>query len=208
LRQKADYFAKELRYAYPVFLPGKLLGPNAAVRRWIGDLEQRIHAELGQPAFAQRFKSVMAVGAALWTGIALKLDLFQHPKLQRTAYRLPEKSWSAFDLWEEFQKKHPARDFSVQVELQHAKKQVWMRLEGTLSTADAERLGQRIRDSLARSRSRLVLDLKKLRWDKVDDLRPLREKLAAYRSRIRVVLPKLSASHPELLLLAGMFHHY
>jgi len=208
LRQKADYFAGELRYAYPVFLAGRLLGPNAAVRRWTGDLEQRIHAELGQPTLAQRFKSVMAVGTALWTGITLKLDLFQHPKLQRTTYRVPEKSRSAFDLWEGFQKKHPIPNFSIQVELQHAKQQVWMRLEGRLTKADAEKLGQRIRDSLARSRSRLILDLNKLHWDKVDDLRPLREKLAAYRSRIRVVLPKLSAAHPELMLLAGMFHHY
>ena len=83
-----------------------------------------------------------------------------------------------------------------------------MRLEGRLTKADAERLGQRIRDSLARSKSRLVLDLKKLHWDKVDNLRPLREKLQVYRSRIRLVLPKLSAAHPELLLLASMFHHY
>ncbi len=29
-----------------------------------------------------------------------------------------------------------------------------------------------------------------------------------YRSRIRVVLPKLSAAHPELLLIASIFHHY
>jgi hypothetical protein len=36
----------------------------------------------------------------------------------------------------------------------------------------------------------------------------LREKLAEYRSRIRVVLPGLSAAHPELLLVAGMFQHY
>ena len=161
-----------------------------------------------RPPLEQQFKSVMAVGAALWTGVTLKLDLFQHPKLQRTTYRLPEKSWSAFDLWEEFQQKHPIPNFSVQVELQHAKQQVWMRLEGALSAKDAEGLGQRIRDSLARSKSRLVLDLNKLHWDKVDDLRPLCEKLAAYRSRIRVVLPKLSAAHPELLLLASMFHHY
>ena len=208
LRQKADYFAGELRYAYPVFLPGRLLGPNATVRKWIGDLERRIHAELGQPAFAQRFKSLMAVGAALWTGITLKLDLFQHPKLQRTTYRVPEKSWSAFDLWEGFQKKHPIPNFSVQVELQHAKQQVWMRLEGALSTADAESLAQRLRDSLARSRNRLVLDLNKLHLDKADDLRPLREKLAAYRSRIRLILPKLAAAHPEVMLLASMFKHY
>jgi hypothetical protein len=85
---------------------------------------------------------------------------------------------------------------------------VWLRLEGALSAADAEGLGQRIRDSLARTRSRLVLDLKKLHWDKVDNLRPLAMKLAAYHSRIRLVLPKLQAAHPELLLLASMFNHY
>ena len=128
--------------------------------------------------------------------------------MQRTTYRLPEKSWSAFDLWEEFQKKHPIPNFSIQVELQHAKQQVWMRLEGALSAKDAEGLGQRIRDSLARSKNRLVLDLNKLHWHKTDDLRPLCEKLAAYRSRIRVVLPKLSAAHPELLLLASTFYQY
>ena len=208
LRRKAEYYAKELRYAYPVFLAGRLLGPNAAVRRWIGDLQRRIHAELGRPAFAQQCKSVLAVGAALSTGLALKLDLFQHPKLIRTTYRMPGKRWSAFELWQEIQRKVSIPNLSIGVELQHARKQVWLRLEGVLSAADAEGLGQRIRDSLARSRSRLVLDLKKLHWEKIDDLGPLREKLAAYRSRIRVVLPELSAAHPELLLLAGMFHHY
>ena len=208
LRQKAEYYANELRYAYPVFLAGRLLGPNAAVRKWIGELERRIHAELGRPALAQQFRSVLAVGAALWTAVTLKFDYFQHPKLQRTTYRLPEKRWSAFDLWQEFHAKMANPNFSVKVELQHAKQQVWMRLEGRLTKADAEKLGQRLRDSLARSRSRLVLDLNKLHWDKVENLGPLCEKLQAYRSRIRVVLPKLSAAHPELLLLASMFHHY
>ena len=208
LRQKAEYYANELRYAYPVFLAGRLLGPNATVRKWIGELERRIHAELGRPAFAQQFRSVLAVGAALWTGVTLKFDYFQHPKLQRTTYRLPEKRWSAFDLWQEFHAKVANPNFSVKVELQHAKQQVWMRLEGRLTKADAEKLGQRLRDSLARSRSRLVLDLNKLHWDKVENLGPLCEKLKAYRSRIRVVLPQLSAAHPELLLLASMFHHY
>ena len=150
----------------------------------------------------------MAVGAALWTALTLKLDWFQHPKLQRTTYRLPEKRWSAFHLWDELHRKVSIPDLSIQVELQHAKKQVWLRLEGALSAADAAGLGQRIRDSLARSKSRLVLDLNKLHWDKVDDLRPLREKLAAYRSRIRLVLPKLAAAHPEVILFASMFQHY
>jgi len=208
LRAKAGYYASELRRAFPVFLAGRMLGPNSDVRRWIGDLEKRIHAELGRPAAGERFKSVMAVVAALWTALTLKMDWFQHPKLQRTAYRMPNKRWSAFHLWEELHRRTSIPDLSVQVELQHAKKQVWLRLEGALSTADAAGLGQRIRDSLARSKSHLVLDLNKLHWDKVDDLRPLREKLAAYRSRIRLVLPKLAAAHPEVLLLASMFQLY
>jgi hypothetical protein len=149
----------------------------------------------------------MAVGAALWTGLTLRLDLFQHPRLQRTAYRLPVKSWSAFDLWEEFQAKTASPNFSVRVEMQHAKRQVWMRLEGTPSNSEAERLAQRLSDSLALSKNRLVLDLKRLQWNRAEDLLPLREKLARYRDRIRVILPKLSAAHPELLLLASMFRH-
>ena len=208
LRAKAEYFASELRYAYPVFLAGRLLGPNAAVRRWIGGLERRIHTELGRPALGERFKSVMAVGAALWTGLTLKLDLFQHPKLIRTNYRMPDKQLDAFKMWEELHRKVTSPDFSIQVELQHAKQRVWMRLEGALSGADAEGLAHRISESLARSKNHLVLDLKKLQWDKATDLKPLRDKLANYRSRIRVVLPKLSAAHPELILVAGMFHHY
>jgi len=92
--------------------------------------------------------------------------------------------------------------------LQHAKQQVWMRLEGALSSKDAEGLAQRLRDSLARSKSRLVLDLNKLHWDKVEDLKPLREKLSEYRSQIRLILPKLATTHPEWLMLAGMFELY
>lgn len=208
LRQKAEYFAEELRFAYPVFLPGKWFGPNAAVRRGIGDLERRIHAELGKPSAARQLKSFLAVGSALWTGVRLKLNLFQHPRLQRTTYRMPDKRWNAFHLWEEFHAKATSPDFSVKVELQHAKQQVWMRVEGKLSAADAESLARRIRDSLARSRSRLVLDLNRLHLDKAENLRHLREMPAAYRSRIRVILPKLSAAHPEWLLLANIFQPY
>ncbi len=208
MRAKAEYYATELRTAYPVFLAGRLLGPNAEVRRWIGDLEQRIHAELGRPSLAGHGLSVLAVGAALWTSLTLKMNWFQHPRLIRTAYRLPDKSWSAFEMWEELHRKVASPDFSMQVELQHAKQQVWLRLEGVLSASDAEGLAHRLSESLARSRNHLVLDLNKLHWDQVTDLEPLRKTLADYRSRISVVLPKLSAAHPELLLVAAMFQHY
>lgn len=208
LRQKAEYYATELRVAYPVFLAGRLLGPNAAVRCWISDLERRVQAELGQPVLGERCKSVLAVGAALWTALTLKLNWFQHPKLIRTTYRLPDKRWGAFEVWEELHRKVASPDFSIQVELQHAKQQVWLRLEGALSASDAEGLARRIGESLARSKNRLVLDLNKLHCDEATDLQPLREKLGNYRSRIRLVLPRLSVAHPELVLLAGRFHYY
>jgi hypothetical protein len=208
LRAKAAFYASELRYAAPVFLAGRLLGPNASVRRWIGDLERRIQAELGPPTLGQRCDSVLAVAGALWTGLKLKLDLFQHPKLIRTTYRLADKRWGAFEVWEELHRKVASPDFSIQVELQHARQQVWLRLEGALSGTDAEGLAHRIHESLAGSKNRLVLDLQKLDWNKATDLQPLRDKLANYRSRIRIVLPQLSAAHPELILIASMFHHY
>jgi len=208
LREKAKDYARELRSAYPVYLPGRLLGPNATVRGWVRDLQRRVHAELGRPTLAEQFKSVLAVGAALWTGLTLKLDLFQHPKLVRTTYRLPDKSWSAFHLWEEIPHNISIPGLSIRVDLQHAKKQVWLRLEGVLSAANSEGLAQRIKDSLAQSKCRLVLDLNKLRCEEADDVRPLLEKLSGDRSQIRLVLPKLSAAHPELMLLVAMFHQY
>lgn len=208
LKGKAEYYARELRAAYPVFLAGRLLGPNSGIRRWIGDLERQVHAAIGRPKLGERFKSALAVGAALWTSFTLKFDLFQHPKLIRTTYRLPEKRWSAFEIWEELQRKISSPDFSIEVELQHARKQVWLRLEGALSMDEAETLADHLRDSLTRSKNRLVLDFNKVQWNRTTDLAPVREKLAEYRSRIRVVLPRLATAHPEIILLASMFHHY
>ncbi len=208
LRQKAEYYATELRVAYPIFRAGRLLGPNATVRRWIGELEGRVHAELGRPVVGEQLKSVLAVGAALWTALTLKLDWFQHPRLIRTSYRLPDPRWSAFEMWEELHRKIASPDFSIQVELQHARQQVWLRLEGALCARDADGLAHRLQESLTQSKNRLVLDFKKLHWNQSTDLEPLRRRLADYRSRIRVVLPKLSAAHPEILLLATMFHQH
>jgi haloalkane dehalogenase len=208
LRAKAEHFATEIRRAYPAFLAGRLFGPNAAIRRWTRDLERRIHAELGRPSLAERLHSVLAVGGALWTALTLRLDSFQHPKLERTTYRLPGRRWRAFHLWEEIPQRIAIPDLSIQVELQHARKQVWLRLEGLLKAPHAEGLAQRIHESLAQSKSRLVLDLDRLRWDNVDDLRPLAEKLSEFRSRIRLIRPQLSVAHPELILLVAMFQHF
>jgi hypothetical protein len=88
LRKKADFYARELRKSYPIFLAGKLLGPNAAVRAWIARLEQRVHGYFGQPTLTQHLLSVVALTAALWTWVTMRFDFLQHPRLTRTTYRM------------------------------------------------------------------------------------------------------------------------
>ncbi len=207
LRQKAAFYGRELRKAYPIFLAGRLLGPNRGIRRWIGELEREIHGALGRPRWGERLQSVAAVGAALWTGLILKLGWFQHPRLTRTAYRWPAAKWQGFHLWEGLATRFTWPELTVRVELQHARRQVWLRLEGALTRANAEGVAEKIRESLERTQNRLVLDLKKLRWDHARDLQPLLERLAAYRSNIRLVVPKLAEAHPELVLWLGLFEH-
>ncbi len=116
LRRKADFYAKELRKAYPVFLAGRLFGPNATIRKWIGDLERRVQREFGASTMLQRFMSFVAVAAALWTWLTLKFDLFQHPQLQRSAYRMSERHWSASRLLNEFQDGTVIPNVSVKVD--------------------------------------------------------------------------------------------
>jgi len=62
--------------------------------------------------------------------------------------------------------------------------------------------------SLERCRSRVILDLKRFNSDENSLSPEFRAKLAAYRDRVRIVLPKLQHAHPELLILAQMFHEY
>ncbi len=86
LRAKAAWFAREIRKSYPVFLAGRLLGPNKKIRAWVGQLQKEIHGTLGKPSWVERLFSVGAVGLALWTSVKLRFNLFQHPALVRTVY--------------------------------------------------------------------------------------------------------------------------
>jgi radical SAM superfamily enzyme YgiQ (UPF0313 family) len=117
LRQKAEFYANELRKSYPAYLPGRLLGPNAAIRKWIGELEQRVQQEFGPATIAQRLMSLIAVGAALWTWLTLKIDFFQHPRLLRTAYRMPDRRSSAFGILDEFQNGPTMPNVSVKADM-------------------------------------------------------------------------------------------
>jgi hypothetical protein len=86
LLDKARMYERLLRDSYPVFLAGRFFGPTREVRRWIGQLQDRIHSVIGRPTLPERFLAVAGVGLAAATGIALKLGWFQHPKLIRHTY--------------------------------------------------------------------------------------------------------------------------
>jgi biopolymer transport protein ExbB/TolQ len=83
---------------------------------WIGDLERRVQREFGASTMLQRFMSFVAVAAALWTWLTLKFDLFQHPQLQRSAYRMSERRWSASRLLNEFQDGTVIPNVSIKVD--------------------------------------------------------------------------------------------
>ncbi|NLO91228.1 MAG: hypothetical protein GX410_04465 [Elusimicrobia bacterium] len=86
LRVKAEQWAKELRKCYPVFLAGRLFGPNRNISAYIQELEYNIYKEIGAPTASERALSVAALAAAGWTKLKLSAGLFQHPRLQRNLY--------------------------------------------------------------------------------------------------------------------------
>ena len=187
LRKKAERFAFEIRKAYPAFLAGRLFGPTAAVRKRITDLEARIQGVLGRPTWAERFQSIAAVGFAAWTGCTLKLGLFQHPRLVRHTFRMPEEPRTA-SVWNHLETETPAAH-QVEVELR-PESTVWVRIKGRLAAAGAERLVADLREALRRTEDRLILDVRRLLHVDPQAAEHLAEGLRAYRDRIRVAMPR------------------
>ncbi len=201
LRQKADLFAREIRKAYPVLLAGRLLAPGRDVRRRIGELEERIHRALGRPTLVERMRSGVAIALAAWTGLILRLGLFQHPSLTRHTFRIPEESLPS-RVWRRL-RGHDAEGHRVEVELR-PEATVWVTVAGRLSLSGADRLASGLRDGLNRRKERLVLDLARLAQAEHEALEELAERLRDYRGRIRVVLPPAG----EFATLAAVFALY
>jgi hypothetical protein len=211
LRKKAADIAKDLRKAYPAFLVGRLLGPNGRVRSWVRELEYKVRAEMGAPTLAERLMSLGALGAAAWTALKLRLGIFQHPRLGRVSFRMPEEGLGlrAAKIWESLRDEGASPHLSIQVDLQHAKRQVWVKLNGMLDSLRAERLAKRIREYLEKDRGKLILDLKNVRASEGNALDTLANKLRAYRRRIRIRLPINYLDHAtQFLLLAQIFKLY
>jgi hypothetical protein len=211
LRKKSANVAKDLRKAYVVFLVGRLLGPNRRIRSRIKELEHKVRAELGPPTFTERLMSIGGMAVAAWTALKLRLGIFQHPRLGRVSFRMPQEGlglW-ATRVWESLRDEIASPQFSVQVELQYAKKQVWVRLNGMLDSIRAERLTKRIREYFEKDQGKLILDLENVKAFEDEALAALANKLRAYRRRIRIRLPKNYLGHAaQFLLLAQIFRLY
>jgi len=201
LRKKAELFANELKRAYPIFKAGRVFAPSPQVRRWIAELETRVYEALGAPSLGERIESVFAVGLAAWTGLTLKLGLFQHPRLTRHTYRMPEEALPA-KVWRLLHGSDPD-GHGVRVELR-SERTVWVEVDGKLRLAGAQRLAERLSHALAARRERLVLDFKNLVALDEEAAERLGQQLRQYRNRIRVALPP---AH-EFGALAALFSLY
>lgn len=202
LRLKAERFAFEIRRAYPVFLAGKTLAKGSEIRQWIAHLESRIHAALGAPTLVERISSWAALGLASWTGLTLKLNLFQHPKLTRLTFRIPDESLPA-RVWRRLRGENQ-EGHRVDVELR-PESTVWVTVAGSLSVAGAERLAAELSHGLKKRKERLVLDFARLAQAEGAALDRLAEQLRGYRNRIRVVLPEGAGEFAALAVLFTIY---
>lgn len=201
LRLKARRFARNIRQAYPVFLTGKLFGPGAEIRRFIADLEARIHAALGPPTLKERLEAVAAVGMAAWTALTLKLDLFQHPGLIRHTFRMSQDSRPA-RVWRRLRGEDSG---GHKVEIEHrAVSTIWVRLDGRLAAPGAGRLADDLRRALDRRKERVVLDLAPLERIETEAANRMAGILCTYHDRIRVILPRVG----EFASIAAVFRLY
>jgi len=207
LRMKAMRFAREVRAAYSIFPAGELLGPNAAVRRRITELKNRVYAELGAPTFKERFLAWAAVGAAIWTGFKLRFNLFQHPKLERHAYRMPPEGFIPAWLKEKFAEDW--KKLSVRVYEDPRRRQLLVRLEGIMETAHSDALAPRMRKYLEESKGKLLIDFARVRALEEKAAVDLYAKLSDYRERVKISMPVGAPAHAaQFLFMAEVFKIY
>jgi hypothetical protein len=198
LRQKAQRLASEVRRAYPLFLAGAVLGPTRRVRQHIAALAARIHLTLGRPTWTERLLSVLTLGLATWTGLTLKLGLFQHPRLVRHTFRMPDESLPA-RVWRRLTREDPA-GHQVEVVLQ-PDFTIRVRVEGQLALRGAEKLVSGLRKALRRTEDQLCLDLEHLLRVEREAVDKIAEGLREYRDRIRIMTPLAG----EIAALSALF---
>jgi hypothetical protein len=138
---------------------------------------------------------------ATWSGIALKLGLFQHPQMIRHTFRMPGEALPA-RAWHRLGGE-ASTGHQVEVELR-PESTVCVQVKGKLALASAEKLAAGLCEALKRTEDRLILDLRRLLHAEPRAAERFAEALRAYRDRIRVVMPVTG----EMSALTALFAVY
>ncbi len=205
LKAKAERFAAELKKTYPVFLPGELFSPNIKTRMKVMRIRRRLCETFGQPSLSDRFMSLAAVAAALWTSFKLRFNLFQHPSLTRKTWNFPAQPWS----YEWFKERLDSYQFdSLKIRLNEYKerKLVYIKFEGALYREKADKLAEDIKNYLEKNKAKLRLDFEKLKIAEKEAMESFALNLKNYKDRIEISLPKnLASNSAGFLLIAEIF---
>jgi len=199
LRKKAEVCKKDVLHAYPIFLTGKLFGPNPRIRRWIRALEARCHRLVGKPTLLQRFSGVLMLLMAGWTKLTLELDLFQHPSPKPRRYHWETPLEKCIRLYGEAYPDGAMAELRYRLEQKTAT--IRVRLEGALDRKNAEAFRQSFEKAMARRREAFVLNMENLKFADRKALASFYRTLRRYRNRIRVVPPVIQGN-PALNLKA------
>ncbi|MFH1724384.1 MAG: hypothetical protein ABII00_07160 [Elusimicrobiota bacterium] len=206
LRRKSLAMGREVRRIYPLFLAGRLLGPNRRIRRWTAAFERRAHRELGAPGLLDRALSVLALGAALWTRLTLSLNWFQHPHIRPSRYRWEQLPGTLMRLWGDIRESGTASELRVLLDRRAADGLSWILLEGALDGKSAAELGRRVREALERGKERFVISLEKLQSIDREGLAEFYRAFRKYRDSVCVIPPvSLPSGAPDLRGLAEYF---
>jgi hypothetical protein len=178
LRAKAERWAEEIHFAWPLFRVAKRSGPTPedAAR-----LEAEVLAAIGPPSLGPRVRSWLAPAAAAWTGFALKHDLFQHPKLVRNTYRTTP--WAL----------RSGQFGSLRVSMERALHSTLVNIEGVLDRASAKRLAAGIRAHLYHNDADVKVVVAAGTHAEPQDLRFLARELASLSHRVSISV----SSRPE-----------
>jgi len=179
LRAKAERWAEDIRRAYPLFRVAKEAGPTPQLA---ARLEAEIGELLGPPSIGERTLSLIAPLAAAWTRFTLHHDYFQHPKLQRRAYRTAP--WSL----------RPGELGTLRINIERALRGTLVKLEGAMDHSSAQRLAAGILSYLHGNDAQVRVVVAEGTRAKPEDLRLLGEALSAQRHRISISVP----SAPEI----------
>ncbi|MHB0996867.1 MAG: B12-binding domain-containing radical SAM protein [Elusimicrobiales bacterium] len=207
LRLRAERFARELRNTYPMYLPGELFAPTLRTRAMVHRLKKRVYSVFGQPSLSQRMLKYGAVAAALWTSFKLRFNLLQNPQLTRKGWRLPPEPFTKEWLEVQLQRHNVPQRLQVLVEEYEGRRnQLKVRLEGALDRCQGEKLAEELRAYLKETKGKLVLDFEKLKVTEKEAAAAFAQRLAEYRSRVHIAMPKGAPAHAaQLMFLAEVF---